>query len=96
MDEVAYRKDCKNECTEVKFSPSNERIALGTRDDTIYIYSVELSLNQTGSARNMHTVGNCVLRAMHRLRGHSSTITHFDWSYDSQLLQSTCAAYELL
>ncbi len=33
---------------------------------------------------------------MHRLKGHSSTITHLDWSYDGRLLRSTCAAYELL
>lgn len=40
--------------------------------------------------------GTCILRAMHRLRGHSSSITHLDWSYDSKLLRSTCSAYELL
>lgn len=96
LDEVAYRKDCKSECTEVKFSPSNEMIALGAHDDSIYLYSCQLSLTSTGQGRNSKTVGTCLLRALHRLRGHSSTITHIDWSYDSKLLRSTCQAYELL
>ena len=26
LDEVAYRKDAKGECTEVKFSPSNDMV----------------------------------------------------------------------
>jgi len=37
-----------------------------------------------------------VLRLVHRLKGHSSSVTHLDWSFDSQLVRSTCAAYELL
>jgi hypothetical protein len=28
--------------------------------------------------------------------GHSSYITHLDWSADSRILQSNCGAYELL
>jgi len=96
IDEVAYRKDGKSEVTEVKFSPSNDKIALGAHDDCIYLYSCDLSLNTSGEGRKMTTSGSCVLRALHRLRGHSSTITHIDWSYDSKLLRSTCQAYELL
>jgi WD40 repeat protein len=96
VDEVAFRKDCKSECTEVKFSPSNEKIVLGAHDDSIYVYGCELTLTPTGQGRNTNTLGSCVLRALHRLRGHSSAITHIDWSYDSKLLRSTCQAYELL
>ncbi len=80
----------------MKFSPNNLFLAVGCRDDCIYIYSTSISLSETGSGRDIHSVGSCSLRAMHRLKGHSSTITHLDWSYDSMLLQSTCAAYELL
>ena len=29
-------------------------------------------------------------------KGHSSYITHLDWSADSRMIQSTCGAYELL
>ena len=31
-----------------------------------------------------------------RCSGHSSYITHLDWSADSRILQSNCGAYELL
>jgi hypothetical protein len=76
LTEVAFRKDAKHEVTEVKFSPSNERIAIGCRDDCIYLYSCELGTITSGEGRNTNTQGTCVLRALHKLRGHSSTITH--------------------
>lgn len=60
----------------MKFSPNNERIALGCRDDCIYLYSCELGTVSSGAGRNTTTQGTCVLRALHKLRGHSSTITH--------------------
>ena len=70
---------------DVKFSPNNEHLALGARDNYIYVYACTLS-----------GAGSCLLRPLHRLGGHSSYITHIDWSSDSLLLQSTCGAYELL
>jgi hypothetical protein len=76
ISEVAFRKDAKAEITEVKFSPSNERVVLGCRDDCIYLYSCELGTITAGEGRATSTQGTCVLRAMHKLRGHSSTITH--------------------
>ena len=33
---------------------------------------------------------------VHRFRGHSSYVSHVDWSADSRLLQSNCGAYEIL
>ena len=30
------------------------------------------------------------------MQGHSSYVTHVDWSADNRLLRSTCGAYELL
>lgn len=96
ITEVAFRKDSQSEATEVKFSPSNDKIALGCRDDCIYLYNCELGTVQTGQGRNITVKGMCVLRALHKLRGHSSTISHIDWSFDSKLLRSTCNAYELL
>ena len=35
-------------------------------------------------------------RKVRRLAGHSSYITHIDWSADSRVLQSTCGGYEIL
>jgi len=96
VTEVGFRKDARAEVTEVKFSPSNERIAMGCRDDCIYVYNCELGTVPTGHGRNMSETGVCILRAMHKLKGHSSSITHLDWSFDSLLIRSTCAAYELL
>lgn len=96
LDEIAYRKDSNAEATDIKFSPDNTKIALGSRDDSIYIYSCQLSFEETGKGRQTSSKGYCILRALHRLRGHSSAITHLDWSYDSMLVLSTCGAYELL
>lgn len=76
LSEVAFRKDAQYEVTTVKFAPSNERIALGCRDNCVYVYSCELGTVTSGQGRNTSTIGTCVLRAMHKLRGHSSTITH--------------------
>jgi hypothetical protein len=35
-------------------------------------------------------------RYLKRLKGHSSFITHLDWSRDNRIIQSTCGARELL
>jgi len=32
----------------------------------------------------------------HRFKGHTSYITHLDWSTDSRIIQSNCGAYEIL
>lgn len=100
LQEVAYRKDGRNEMTCMSFSPGNDRLAVGSRDDSIYIYNVTMNVAVatgagSGGRQTSHSP-QCVLRALHRLKGHSSTITHLDWSYDGRLLRSTCAAYELL
>lgn len=76
IEETAFRKDSKAEATDIKFSPSNTMIAAGFRDDCIYLYSCQMSITETGKGRNIFQTGNCVLRALHKLRGHSSTITH--------------------
>ena len=96
LSEVAFRKDSKAEVTEVKFSPVNDKIAIGCRDDCVYIYYCDLSIVQSGHGRAIVEKGQCMLRASHKLRGHSATITHIDWSYDGLLLRSMCNAYELL
>lgn len=42
----------------------------------------------------------CLLRRdfkhVRRLKGHTSYVTHLDWSADSTLIQSNCGAYEIL
>ena len=69
---------------------------LGSHDNTICVYGCELSTKEVGYGRDMWVNGVCVLRPLHRLRGHTSYITHLGWSYDSKLLRTTCGAYELM
>ena len=38
----------------------------------------------------------CSYARIARCSGHSSYVTHIDWSADSRIIQSTCGAYELL
>ncbi|XP_054261593.1 echinoderm microtubule-associated protein-like 2 isoform X3 [Macrosteles quadrilineatus] len=66
----------------VKFSPDARYLALGSRDNNIYIYQVGEDM------RKYSRVGRCT--------GHSSFITHLDWSEDSQYVRSNSGDYELL
>ncbi|KAJ9585806.1 hypothetical protein L9F63_002397 [Diploptera punctata] len=66
----------------VRFSPDGNLLALGSRDNNIYIYQVN------EDACKYSRVGRC--------SGHSSFITHLDWSTDNQYIQSNSGDYELL
>ncbi|XP_046749081.1 echinoderm microtubule-associated protein-like 2 isoform X2 [Diprion similis] len=66
----------------VRFSPDGSSLAIGSRDNSIYIYQVN------EDATKYSRVGRCM--------GHSSFITHLDWSVDSQYLRSNSGDYELL
>ncbi|XP_063217797.1 echinoderm microtubule-associated protein-like 2 isoform X3 [Bacillus rossius redtenbacheri] len=66
----------------VRFSPDGALLALGSRDNNIYVYQV------SEEARKYSRVGRC--------SGHSSFITHLDWSVDGQFIQSNSGDYELL
>ncbi|KAJ3114413.1 Echinoderm microtubule-associated protein-like 5 [Phlyctochytrium bullatum] len=64
----------------LKFSPNGKYLAVGTHDDVIYLWEV--------AGTDLKYVGLC--------KGHSSFVTHLDWSSDSAHLQSTSGDYELL
>ncbi|RVE43289.1 hypothetical protein evm_012048 [Chilo suppressalis] len=66
----------------IQYSPDNNMVAIGSRDNFIYVYRVE----ENGSRYSR--VGKCL--------GHSSFITHLDWSEDSQYIRSNSGDYELL
>ncbi|XP_017794409.1 PREDICTED: echinoderm microtubule-associated protein-like 2 isoform X3 [Habropoda laboriosa] len=66
----------------IRFSPDGTLLALGSRDNYIYIYQVN------EDATKYSRVGRCM--------GHSSFITHLDWSVDGQYLRSNSGDYELL
>ena len=57
-------------------------LAVGSHDNFIYLFTV----SEEGKQYKKHG----------RLSGHSSYITHFDWSKDSQYLQSNSGDYEIL
>lgn len=66
----------------IKFSPNGQFLALGSRDNNVYIYQCN------ADTRKYNRVGRCM--------GHSSFITHLDWSADSQILRSNSGDYEVL
>ena len=49
-------------------------------------------------SQNQGTVGSVSkrYRRVGRCKGHSSAVLHIDWSTDGRILQSTCAAGEIL
>jgi len=65
-----------------RFSPNGRLLALGSRDNIIYMYQV------SENYRKFNRLGRCM--------GHSGSITHLDWSTDSTHIQSTSGDYELL
>ena len=90
LSEVIFRSDCEEDISDVKFSPNDKMLAVGSHDGYIDIYGCSFAL-----ATHLAT-SKTEIRYLKRLRGHVSFITHIDWSADNQLLQSTCGAYEIL
>lgn len=65
--------------SQAAFSPSGHWLALGCADATIYLHDVA----PTGD-------GRCGGGLAARCFGHSSVITHLDWTVDSFVLRSNC------
>ena len=80
-------RDSKQWISDVKFSPDGNSMAVGSHDNIIYIYSVNISADGSG-------VLSLTLRG--KFNKHNSYITHLDFSADGRFLQSNCGAYELL
>ncbi|KAM3173602.1 hypothetical protein ACTXT7_012184 [Hymenolepis weldensis] len=66
----------------IAYSPNGQYIAIGGRDNSIYVYSV------SGRGTKYVRLGKC--------SGHSSFVLHLDWSEDSQCIRSVSGDYELL
>lgn len=90
LKEMDARKDCMEDISDIKFSPNGKMLAVGSHDNFIDIYQAKLA----GPTHTSAPSGS--LRRLKRLKGHSSYITHLDWSADNRVIQSTCGAYELL
>ncbi|XP_049825884.1 echinoderm microtubule-associated protein-like 2 isoform X2 [Aethina tumida] len=81
-DLVGSHVDGNETIETMRFSPDGTMLALGSRDNNIYIYQV----SEDGTKYSK--VGRC--------SGHSSFITHLDWANDGQTLRSNSGDYELL
>ena len=73
---------CKEWIQDMKYSPNNKMLAVSSHDNMIYVIDIK--------DKKYHS------DAMAVCKGHSSYISHIDFSQDSKFLQSTCGAYELL
>jgi microtubule-associated protein-like 1/2 len=79
---IAAHKDGVEQHDVIKYSPDGRYLMIGSHDNNLYLYKV----SEDGRQYMRH--GRCA--------GHSSYITHADWSKDSQFLQSNSGDYELL
>ncbi|XP_041981397.1 echinoderm microtubule-associated protein-like 2 isoform X2 [Aricia agestis] len=79
-DLIAQHQDGSEPIQCIVYSPDGLRVALGSRDNYVYVYQVD--------GARYSRVGKCP--------GHSSYITHVDWSEDSQYLRTNSGDYELL
>ncbi|XP_064359274.1 echinoderm microtubule-associated protein-like 3 isoform X2 [Dromaius novaehollandiae] len=79
---LASGSDGNEQLSVVRYSPDGEFLAVGSHDNFIYIYGV----GERG--RKYSRFGRCT--------GHSSFITHLDWSKDSRFIMSNSGDYEIL
>jgi WD40 repeat protein len=73
-------KLAKEWISDIKWSPNNDKLAIGSHDNAIYIL----------------TWPDVQIPRRSKMQKHSSFITHLDWSISGDFLHSTCGAYELL
>ncbi|XP_028994286.1 echinoderm microtubule-associated protein-like 1 isoform X6 [Betta splendens] len=81
-DLVTVHTDGNEQLSVMRYGPDGNFLAIGSHDNYIYVYAV------TENGRKYSRVGKC--------SGHSSFITHLDWSVDSQYLVSNSGDYEIL
>ncbi|XP_063720862.1 77 kDa echinoderm microtubule-associated protein-like [Symsagittifera roscoffensis] len=82
---VTMHADSKLQFNSISFSPNGNRLAIGGEDSGIYIYKLD---EQDNGAIRFSKVGKCI--------GHTSFVTHMDWSADSHKLRSNSGNHELL
>ncbi|CAB1347638.1 unnamed protein product [Coregonus sp. 'balchen'] len=81
-DLVYMHTDGNEIISNVKYSPDGNFLAVGSHDNFVYIYAV------TENGKKYSRVGKCT--------GHSSFVTHLDWSVDSQYIVTNSGDYEIL
>ncbi|XP_060711773.1 echinoderm microtubule-associated protein-like 2 isoform X2 [Hemiscyllium ocellatum] len=79
---VSSTVDGNEQLSVVRYSPDGNFLAIGSHDNYIYLYTV------SENGRKYNRFGRCM--------GHSSFITHLDWSQDSHFIMSNSGDYEIL
>ncbi|XP_072315121.1 echinoderm microtubule-associated protein-like 2 [Eucyclogobius newberryi] len=79
---ISESTDGNEQQSVMRYSPDGSFLAVGSHDNFIYIYSV------TENGRRYSRFGKC--------NGHSSFITHLDWSKDGKYIMSNSGDYEIL
>jgi WD40 repeat protein len=80
-------KDCEEDIDDLKYSPDGTMLAVGSHDNFVDIYDVWVEEKWQKVMK---------YQRKWRLKGHTSYITHLDWSKDGRIVQSNCGAYEIL
>ncbi|CAH1792966.1 unnamed protein product [Owenia fusiformis] len=81
-DIVTVHTDGNEQIECLEYSKDGGHLAVASRDNIIYVYQV------SDDGKKYSRIGKC--------QGHSSFVTHIDWSSDSQYLQSNSGDYEIL
>uniref|UniRef100_A0A671MVU4 Echinoderm microtubule-associated protein-like 4 n=1 Tax=Sinocyclocheilus anshuiensis TaxID=1608454 RepID=A0A671MVU4_9TELE len=81
-DLVAIHTDGNEQLSLMRYSIDGTLLAVGSHDNFIYLYTV------SDKGRKYSRYGKCT--------GHSSYITHLDWSPDNKFIMSNSGDYEIL
>ncbi|XP_043941272.1 echinoderm microtubule-associated protein-like 2 isoform X2 [Protopterus annectens] len=81
-DLVTVHTDGNERISVMRYSPDGNYLAVGSHDNFIYLYAV------TENGRKYCRNGKC--------SGHSSFVTHLDWSSDSHYIVTNSGDYEIL
>ncbi|XP_037536437.1 echinoderm microtubule-associated protein-like 4 isoform X2 [Nematolebias whitei] len=81
-DLVGIHTDGNEQLSVMRFSVDGSMLAVGSHDNFIYLYTV------SDRGRKYSRCGKCT--------GHSSYITHLDWSPDNHYIMSNSGDYEIL
>ena len=83
-------KCCREWIQDLKYSPDGKLLAVSSHDNRIYLISIN------PEAETLDDIYETNRKNMKVCSGHSSYISHIDFSNDGKYLQSTCGGYELL
>uniref|UniRef100_A0A8B9JVL9 Echinoderm microtubule-associated protein-like 4 n=1 Tax=Astyanax mexicanus TaxID=7994 RepID=A0A8B9JVL9_ASTMX len=81
-DLVAIHTDGNEQLSVMRYTVDGTLLAVGSHDNFIYLYTV------SDKGRKYSRYGKCT--------GHSSYITHLDWSPDNKFIMSNSGDYEIL